>query len=304
MPVYAIEDRNKRVRMLKYTPEHMHCLANVYGPATPPNTGVLMIRNWDKIAPFRISATGVVLESAPTFKMVKKLKLVGEPYKIFKNMFNSDLEVSKSLHAKIQTVSGIRGEIKKAIGTKGHFRAAFEDKIVMSDLVVLKAWINVEPKPFWNPMIDIPECRRMKTVAQLRRERETPAPIKKDSEYGLKPVRKPRKFSKFNVPKALETELPFGIRTKHKSTTKNAMKEKMRVVMSEEEKAVKFLTKNLYTVKNEKQRIRKEAAAKKFALRQKREAFIVAKREAHNKENRKKRHMGKGQEEAKARKRL
>merc|ERR1712100_413513 len=92
--------------------------------------------------------------------------------------------------------------------------------------------------------------------------------------------------------------------TKHKSTTKNAMKEKMKVVMSEEEKAVKFLTKNLYTVKNEKQRIRKEAAAKKFALRQKREAFIVEKREARNKENRKKRHMAAGQEEAKARKRL
>merc|ERR550537_1816938 len=130
-----------------------------------------MIRNWDKIAPFRISATGVVLESAPTFKIVKNTAFI-------KNMFNSDLEVSKSLHAKVQTVSGIRGEIKKAIGTKGHFRAAFEDKIVTSDLVMLKAWINVEPKPFWNPMIDVPEWRRMKTIAQLRRDRETPAPIK------------------------------------------------------------------------------------------------------------------------------
>ena len=46
-----------------------------------------------------LGATGVVLESAPNFDIKKKLKLVGEPYKIFKNtafiknMFSSDIEV-------------------------------------------------------------------------------------------------------------------------------------------------------------------------------------------------------------------
>ncbi len=35
---------NGRHRMLKYTPEHMHCLATIYGALAPPNTGVLAIQ--------------------------------------------------------------------------------------------------------------------------------------------------------------------------------------------------------------------------------------------------------------------
>lgn len=41
IPIYAIEDQNGRYRMLKYTPEHMHCLGMFYGPLAPPATGVV-----------------------------------------------------------------------------------------------------------------------------------------------------------------------------------------------------------------------------------------------------------------------
>lgn len=66
-----------------------------------------------------------------------------------KNMFTSDLEVTKFLKARIQTVSGIRGVIKKANGNEGLFRASFEDKIIMSDILFLKTWVNVEVPRFY-----------------------------------------------------------------------------------------------------------------------------------------------------------
>lgn len=72
------------------------------------------------------------------------------------------------LGARIQTVSGIRGQIKKAVGKTGLFRATFEDKILMSDIVVCKAWIQVEPKEFWNPLLDVPNWKRIRVQAEIR----------------------------------------------------------------------------------------------------------------------------------------
>ncbi|KAL8565002.1 hypothetical protein ACOMHN_003378 [Nucella lapillus] len=249
LPVFSKTEDNMRQRLLKYTPPHIHCMASFWGPITPQGSGVLAVDAGDITHKFRISGTGVVLELDKSLEITKKLKLTGTPVKILQKtayvqgMFTSPLEVAKFEGATIKTVSGVRGIVKKAahrLARSGHmlpegtFRATFEDKILLSDLVFLITWYPVEVPQFYNPSTSLlGTWQGMKTVGQLRHERSIAVPTKQDSLYG--PVEHRRRHSApFRVPRSLC--LPF------KLTPKSVAVEKKPVIMeADESKKAKFL---------------------------------------------------------------
>lgn len=203
IPIFAKVEDDMKHRYLKYTPNHVTCSMTIYGPITPQNTGFLAVQtvqqNTEEMRRlgFRIAATGCVTEVDKSTQIMKKLKLVGTPFKIFKKsafikgMFNSTLEVAKFEGAKIKSVSGIRGQIKKANqAPEGSFRATFEDKLLLSDIVFCRTWYKVDVPKFYAPVTNLllPEAGKsqwvgMKTVGQLKRERNVRNKAATDSMY-------------------------------------------------------------------------------------------------------------------------
>ncbi|KAH6607416.1 hypothetical protein Trco_003729 [Trichoderma cornu-damae] len=275
LPIYSISDSRTRNRMLKYTPEHMHCFGTVYAPLIAPNTGFVCFNSLSAAAPgFRIAATGTVLSVDESTEIVKKLKLTGAPYKIFKNtafikgMFNSALEIAKFEGASIKTVSGVRGQIKRALSKpEGHFRATFEDKILASDIVFLRAWYPIRPHRFYNPVCNLVGWRPMRLTGEVRRAEGVATPQLKNSQY-RKVERQARHFNGLQVPRALAASLPFRSQiVAMKPQKKKTYMQKRAVVLGAEERKTRAFMQKVLTVHNDqvaKRRAKKEEARAVF----------------------------------------
>ncbi|XP_057683048.1 ribosome biogenesis protein BMS1 homolog [Corythoichthys intestinalis] len=304
IPLYHIEDHNGRHRLLKYTPQHMHCSASIWGPITPQGTGFLALQSVAGVkANFRIAATGVILDLDKSVTVVKKLKLVGYPYKIFKNtcfikgMFNTVLEVAKFEGASVRTVSGIRGQIKKALSTPpGSYRATFEDRLLMSDIVFLRSWYPVSVPQLYNPVTSLllPVGQKdswsgMRTLGQLKHDLGIRNKANPDSLY--KPVaRTQAHFNPLHIPKELQKALPFKSKPKQQQRKGKTPRDLQRptVIREPHERKVAALLHALSTVHHYKTKQAKAAlhAKHKEFLQQKEkdeEAKLKRQKEARKK---------------------
>ncbi|KNE66331.1 hypothetical protein AMAG_10553 [Allomyces macrogynus ATCC 38327] len=271
LPLFSLDDRIRN-RMLKYTPQHMHCLATFYGPLAPPGTAFCAFQSLEGGTPdFRVAATGLVSDINKSHEIVKKLKLTGTPYQIYKhtafvrNMFSTSLEVAKFEGAAIRTVSGIRGQVKKAVQPEGNFRATFEDKILPSDIVFLKAWYPVKPKKFCNPVTslllrDKAAWKGMRLANTVKHELGLKIQTKADSSYREITERpEVRKFNPLKIPKGLQRDLPFKAKPKLMTAQKRQTYLQKRAVVAEpEERKIEGLLAHIRTLKYHREEKKKQ----------------------------------------------
>lgn len=265
--LYSVEDHNGRNRLLKYTPQHMHCYATFWGPVTPQNTGFIALQSvTERSSDFRIAATGVVLDLDKSAQIVKKLKLIGKPAKVYKKtafikeMFNSSLEVTKFEGAALRTVSGIRGQVKKAIKSPaGAFRATFEDKISTNDIVFLRSWFTVPIPKFYAtvtslllPLMEKDKWTGMKTVGRMRFEQGLKAPNNPQSHY-TDAQRKEFHFKPFTIPNKLQEQLPYKSKPKLNSRKVNTV-QRVAVIKDSHERKTDNLIKKLKLAHKSQQR--------------------------------------------------
>ncbi len=156
----------------------------------------------------------------------------------------------------------IRGQIKRALSKPdGHFRATFEDKILASDIVFLRAWYPVKPHKFYNPVTNLIGWQSMRLTGEIRRDEGLPTPQQKNSQY-RKIERPTRHFNSLKVPRKLAASLPFKSQiVETKKQKKPTYMQKRAVLLNGEEKKARDLLQKLSTIRKdvtEKRRVKKE----------------------------------------------
>lgn len=173
IPVFSMKDASRN-RAIKYTPNSMHCNVTLYGPVVPAGTGFSV---YTEKGGFRVLGFGSITDVSGDSRLVKKLKLVGYPKEILQNtvfvrdMFTSDLEVTKFQGASLKSVSGLRGQIKGPRGKCGEYRATFEGKMLMSDIITLRCFVPVDVSRVSVPVNNlVGEWKGLRRLYEIRRE--------------------------------------------------------------------------------------------------------------------------------------
>ena len=148
-------------------------------------------------------------------------------------------------------------------------------RMILSDIVFLRAWYSIQPRKFYNPVTSLllsnkEQWEGMRLTGAVRREQGLKTPANVNSTY--KPVERPaRRFNPLKVPKKLQAALPYASKPKlMKPQHRATYMQKRAVVLEPEEKRaiallqqVRALRKDQVARRKEKQEGRRAAHRKK-----------------------------------------
>ncbi|KAI5171348.1 ribosome biogenesis protein BMS1 [Nematocida sp. LUAm3] len=256
VPVFSTKDavRNK---MLKYIPESLTCSVTFYGPIYAPGTGFSLLRQLKEEKNFRVSANGVSVEVGDAPKIMKKLKLIGYPSEIkghtvfVKDMFHSTEEAAVHEGAILKTVSGLRGELKKA-GADGTFRGTFEGPIQMSDIVFLPCFVSIPiPSIYLNAEI-FKDSSSIRLLKEIRESLNIPFVQQSNSQYNE--VTPPSIKKVKPLPTSILSKAPFSMLEKEPEHIPFCGSKESLVRI----KALEEISRKANELKEQKRRIREE----------------------------------------------
>ncbi|EHY66468.1 hypothetical protein NERG_00108 [Nematocida ausubeli] len=212
-PVFSLKDAIRN-RLLKYIPESMTCNATFYGPTHPPGTSFTILRKFGTDKNFRIAANGMQCEIGGRPRIMKKLKLIGYPQEIkghtvfVKDMFHTQEEAARYEGAMLKTVSGLRGQIKKA-GAKGVFRASFEGVIKMSEIIFLPCFFPITPPKIYLNAESFADSGEIKLLKEIRDAHGISLESKQDSVY--RDIEEPAACRVAPIPKSVLSKAPLSM---------------------------------------------------------------------------------------------
>ncbi|GJQ09281.1 hypothetical protein GpartN1_g1072.t1 [Galdieria partita] len=148
-PIFSVTvNHSKKLKYIKFLPNHQNIVASVYGPCVYPPAPVLVI----KPIQGHLIAQGSIISIDTDRIILKRIVLSGFPYRVFKSkavvryMFFNREDIVWFQPYPLWTKRGRLGNIVEPVGTHGYMKCRFNGHLKAQDTVCLSIYKRVFPK--------------------------------------------------------------------------------------------------------------------------------------------------------------